>query len=99
MGEWILKSGFFRMERARTFFGWPNWVVGGEASDYTPQSVCSATRAQRDVAQPGSAPEWGSGGRGFKSRRPDFAPARSGAKYGRRGFANASRFARGLLTN
>ena len=25
----------------------------------------------RDVAQPGSAPEWGSGGRGFKSRRPD----------------------------
>ena len=26
---------------------------------------------RRDVAQPGSAPEWGSGGRGFKSRRPD----------------------------
>ena len=26
----------------------------------------------RDVAQPGSAPEWGSGGRGFKSRRPDW---------------------------
>ena len=26
----------------------------------------------RDVAQPGSAPEWGSGGRGFKSRRPDL---------------------------
>ena len=25
----------------------------------------------RDVAQLGSAPEWGSGGRGFKSRRPD----------------------------
>src|SRR5882762_846176 len=25
----------------------------------------------RDVAQSGSAPEWGSGGRGFKSRRPD----------------------------
>jgi hypothetical protein len=25
----------------------------------------------RDVAQPGSAPEWGSGGRGFESRRPD----------------------------
>ena len=23
------------------------------------------------MAQPGSAPEWGSGGRGFKSRRPD----------------------------
>ncbi len=26
----------------------------------------------RDVAQSGSAPEWGSGGRGFKSRRPDL---------------------------
>src|SRR5437867_4497349 len=26
----------------------------------------------RDVAQSGSAPEWGSGGRGFKSRRPDW---------------------------
>ena len=25
----------------------------------------------RDVAQPGSAPEWGSGGPGFKSPRPD----------------------------
>ena len=25
----------------------------------------------RDVAQPGSAPEWGSGGRWFKSSRPD----------------------------
>src|SRR5207244_6855476 len=27
----------------------------------------------RDVAQSGSAPEWGSGGRGFKSRRPDWS--------------------------
>src|SRR5437016_6011184 len=27
----------------------------------------------RDVAQLGSAPEWGSGGRGFKSRRPDWS--------------------------
>src|SRR5690606_20820344 len=26
---------------------------------------------RRDVAQPGSAPEWGSGGREFESRRPD----------------------------
>ena len=30
---------------------------------------------RRDVAQSGSAPEWGSGGRGFKSRRPDFTPS------------------------
>ena len=29
--------------------------------------VCSC----RDVAQTGSAPEWGSGGRRFKSSRPD----------------------------
>src|SRR6056297_3128517 len=27
---------------------------------------------QRDVAQSGSAPEWGSGGRAFKSPRPDY---------------------------
>jgi hypothetical protein len=27
----------------------------------------------RDVAQSGSAPEWGSGGPGFKSPRPDHA--------------------------
>ena len=26
---------------------------------------------RRDVAQPGSAPDWGSGGRGFESRHPD----------------------------
>ncbi len=27
--------------------------------------------AERSVAQPGSAPEWGSGGQGFKSLRSD----------------------------
>ena len=31
----------------------------------------STIEVRRDVAQPGSAPEWGSGGRGFKSHRPD----------------------------
>jgi hypothetical protein len=30
-----------------------------------------SSRRQRGVAQPGSAPEWGSGGRRFKSVRPD----------------------------
>ena len=30
----------------------------------------------RDVAQPGSAPEWGSGGRRFKSGRPDYRKRR-----------------------
>src|SRR5438034_2177554 len=29
------------------------------------------SRSRRAVAQPGSVPEWGSGGRGFKSRLPD----------------------------
>ena len=29
---------------------------------------------KRDVAQLGSAPLWGSGGRGFKSRRSDINP-------------------------
>jgi hypothetical protein len=33
-------------------------------------AVISNTKI-RDVAQSGSAPEWGSGGREFKSRRPD----------------------------
>jgi hypothetical protein len=68
-------------------------VVGAAASDYTPQSVSlGETRRKRDVAQPGSAPEWGSGGRGFKSRRPDFASrARRGGKSVRRSFANAAR--------
>ncbi|NOK60264.1 MAG: hypothetical protein GFH27_549281n343 [Chloroflexi bacterium AL-W] len=31
----------------------------------------------RGVAQPGSAPEWGSGGRWFKSSRPDHVLARA----------------------
>jgi hypothetical protein len=31
----------------------------------------------RGVAQLGSAPLWGSGGRGFKSRRSDFVKTRS----------------------
>src|SRR6266550_1844080 len=33
---------------------------------------------ERDVAQSGSAPEWGSGGRGFKSRRPEYGPRLGG---------------------
>src|SRR6267378_106442 len=36
-----------------------------------PATVYRRPAVRRDVAQPGSAPEWGSGGRGFKSRRPD----------------------------
>jgi hypothetical protein len=31
---------------------------------------------RRGVAQPGSAPEWGSGGRRFKSSRPDSLQSR-----------------------
>ena len=30
------------------------------------------TKINRGVAQPGSAPEWGSGGRRFKSGHPDY---------------------------
>jgi hypothetical protein len=40
----------------------------------------------RDVAQPGSAPEWGSGGRGFKSRRPDDIRQGSDCTYAVRAF-------------
>src|SRR5690606_14790906 len=35
------------------------------------QSAFAPYGVRRDVAQPGSAPEWGSGGREFESRRPD----------------------------
>ena len=34
-------------------------------------SVIESSIKVRDVAQSGSAPEWGSGGPGFKSPRPD----------------------------
>jgi hypothetical protein len=55
------------------------WVVEDGPGDYTPHSVSLAVyERKRDVAQPGSAPEWGSGGRGFKSRRPDFPLALRG---------------------
>src|SRR5579883_2858923 len=39
---------------------------------------CAAPAAavRRGVAQPGSAPEWGSGGRRFKSSLPDHQPSR-----------------------
>ena len=61
------------------------WVVADAASHYTPQSVSLAVfERKRDVAQPGSAPEWGSGGRGFKSRRPDCCKSLSSADFSRK---------------
>ncbi len=42
-------------------------LIGGDSL-----AVVNTSRAERAVAQLGSALEWGSGGRGFKSRRPDF---------------------------
>src|SRR5213080_522216 len=38
--------------------------------------------AVRDVAQSGSAPEWGSGGRGFKSRRTDWLKIKPHIDFG-----------------
>ncbi len=43
---------------------------------------------RRGVAQPGSAPEWGSGGRRFKSSRPD----QKGNKIGGLALSWAARF-------
>ncbi len=37
----------------------------------TPEKSQVYSEYDRDVAQSGSAPEWGSGGREFKSHRPD----------------------------
>ena len=42
-----------------------------------PQPVVKSNGQGRSVAQPGSASDWGSGGRGFKSRRSDHYVARS----------------------
>ena len=38
---------------------------------FAPLVLYSSNTATRDVAQPGSAPRWGCGGRRFKSCRPD----------------------------
>ena len=38
---------------------------------YNLSTVKSLKNRSRGVAQPGSVPEWGSGGRRFKSSRPD----------------------------
>jgi hypothetical protein len=45
----------------------------------TAGTIDFATR--RGVAQSGSAPVWGTGGRGFKSRRPDQIPIRHGFRW------------------
>ena len=37
----------------------------------TMRTMTFRTRSNRGVAQPGSAPEWGSGGRRFKSSHPE----------------------------
>src|SRR5437588_5420194 len=52
---------------------WTTSVSPSGCHDVSAQvlSAVQPTSPARDVAQPGSAPEWGSGGRGFKSRRPD----------------------------
>src|SRR5690606_29542207 len=46
------------------------------------QSAFAPYGVRRDVAQPGSAPEWGSGGREFESRRPDQSKALQGSVLG-----------------
>ena len=47
------------------------WPQSGGASGRVLQFAFAPFGAGRDVAQPGSAPEWGSGGREFESRHPD----------------------------
>src|SRR4029079_12633989 len=46
------------------------YVCAPTVSRICPQG-CDSVAASRDVAQFGSAPHWGCGGHGFKSRRPD----------------------------
>src|SRR3990170_2511036 len=53
------------------------------------------SRSGRGVAQPGSAPEWGSGGRRFESFRPDQSPEHEMAPLGVAG--GASRWACSFL--
>ena len=59
----------------------PQGELSGGAAGRTPGAVCRSDRRSRvrvldfdpcrGVAQSGSAPVWGTGGRGFESRRPD----------------------------
>ncbi len=56
-----------------------NQVAGSHAREANRGAVepCRGLHfVQRDVAQPGSAPALGAGGRGFESRRPDWKGAR-----------------------
>ena len=48
-----------------------------------PLTSADPLAACRGVAQPGSAPEWGSGGRAFESLRPDHSPEHERASEGR----------------
>ena len=78
-GEVILIYYHRRILASRNLFGNSHWcTVSAEIMGIylfyplTMKSfviICAITK--RDVAQPGSAPEWGSGGPGFKSPRPD----------------------------
>src|SRR5215831_19007713 len=61
----------------------PRDGTGGDA-----QVSCRAT--PRDVAQSGSAPEWGSGGRGFKSRRPDWLKSKPHIDFGCGAFSSVA---------
>ena len=50
-------------------------LIGGDSL-----AVVNTSRAERAVAQLGSALEWGSRGRGFKSRRPEFVETNLGRR-------------------
>ena len=52
---------------------WLGWPTGFARCCPRPEAQASRSLAgdRRGVAQPGSAPEWGSGGRRFKSSLPD----------------------------
>ena len=47
-------------------------ISSSSTTPLSPSPTISIFPASRDVAQLGSAPEWGSGGRRFESGRPDL---------------------------
>ena len=60
--------------------GWLQWNYRRIAEDFIVTEGLTAS-THRGVAQPGSAPQWGCGGRRFKSSRPDQKIVRPRACY------------------
>ena len=71
-GAPLIDAGSRIIGRERLFTRDPVWEPGRAGPVHRPEI---RSRGPRGVAQPGSAPGWGPGGRRFKSSRPDSRSA------------------------